>query len=278
MVGADYCTLPQVQSALYAGEGLAPGDPAPTDATRDARLSDLITKTSHDFDHEVAGPNYPGLFAPRYEVRVFSGQGNQVLDIDPLLALAPALAIQYNSTPGRTPTWVDVSGEMATYQMGLLPVGPSYPKHRLFRQGSWFVDPFPLGNIQILGVWGVCLPDPAVAIPNQPWQGITVQGTINAMAPPGGGWWVTPPDVVDAVTEWVVYKFEHGKAAYAEAPGPATLPGVTDTRYPADIPKDVARVIAKYKGEDSDSPKFALVGNEPTDTPYAYRWRGWLTT
>lgn len=275
--GPDYCTLGQVQSVLYAGRGLAPGDPPPTDATRDARLSALITQTSRDFDHEVAGPRYSGLFVPKYEQRIFSGRGEQVLDIDPALAV---LRVEYNSTPGSTPTWNDITSELGTYRMGLLPSDTHVVKHQIFRQASWPADPFPLGNVRLSIVWGVCLVDPSAAVPTTPWAygpGLT-QAQINSLAPPGGGWWATPEDVIDAVTQWVVVKFESGKAGYSEQPGPGSIPGTQTTEYPPGIPQDVARVIQRYRGEDDDYPKLALVGNEPSSTPAPYRWRDWMTT
>lgn len=277
--GPDYCKLTDVTGRMYAGQGLAPGDPVPADATRDTLIQDLITKTSRDFDKEVAADDfYPGLFAPKYEVRTFSGKGEQELEIDPFLAVS---SVMINSTPGRTPTWVDYSSELTSYKMGLLPVGPGWPKHRLFRQASFYEDPFPLGNVQVGGIWGICTPDPAATKPVPTWFGLATQAAIDALTPDGlggGGWWVTPDDVTDAVANWVLFRFEHAKAAYSDTPGSSTQQGTQDTKYPQSIPNEVMRIIRRYQYEDAHHPKFALVGNDNDMIQPGYRWADWQTT
>jgi hypothetical protein len=112
--GLDYCKLGDVLGILYAGMGLAPGEAAPADDTRDARLEQLITATSRDFDYEVQGDtrNTP-LFTPSYDVRLYSGKGGQLLSVDPFLAVTklevltnPGVAIgsqTWNDTPPRSP-------------------------------------------------------------------------------------------------------------------------------------------------------------------------------
>lgn len=269
--GPDYCKLADVLGRLYAGQGLAPGDPAPVDATRDVALADLITSTSRDFDHEALGPNFPGGFSPRWDVRTFRGDGSQILEVDPLLAL---VKVEINATPGGPATWQDYSTELNGYQVGLLPAEVGYPKHRVFRQASFYVDPFPLGNVHLSGLWGICLPDAQMAAPANPWQGINPATVL----PPGGGWWSTPDDVEDAVATWVVFRFEHAKAGYSETPGSSTQIGSTSTRFPEGIPADVMRVAARYQTEDANHPKLALVsGDEDLLTMGTYRWAGWQT-
>lgn len=261
---------------MYAGQGIAPGDPAPTDATRDALLARLITNTSRDFDHEVEGPNYPGLFSPQYGARLFSGLGRPELQIDPVLVVAK---VEINSTPGQVGTWTDYSAELNSYQMGLLPgTTIGYPKHSIYRVNSFYQDPFPFGNVRVTALWGVCLADASVTIPTAPWQGVATQGAVNALGPTSGGWWVTPDDVSDAVAEWTLYRFEHSKAAYAEEPSSSTMQGSQQTKFPADIPRDVARIIQRYSLEDGNHPKLAMVGGDDDVTdPRGYRWADWIT-
>lgn len=294
----DYVTLAQVLGALYAGQGLAPGDPPPTDATRDARLQFLISNTCRDFDYEVMGTKLPGVFLPKYETRTFSGRGDQELEIDPILAInsGATAQVQINTTPGYTPTWSDYTSELGSYRMGLLPADSRFPKTRIFRQSSWFADPFPLGNVQITGLWAICQVDPGGTPPThtQGWNNLPgsvppiwgpgisglTDAYLAALAPPaalGGGWWTTPADVVDAIVAWIVNRFEMGKAGYSQQPGSSSMAGVQDTLYPSEIPAEVQRVIRRYRGEDEGYPRFALVSNDGEGSETPYRWAGWIT-
>jgi hypothetical protein len=122
--------------------------------------------------------------------------------------------------------------------------------------------------------------DPAGQHPTPQTPGFTglTQGQIDAMAPPGGGWYATPLDVVEGVASWVAYRFEAGKAVYADQPATPQAAGGA-LSYPKTVPADVQRLITRYKGSDTEGPKFALVNADGSDEEMlGYRWAGWQTT
>lgn len=277
MAGNSYCQLADVQARLYAGQGLNPGDPAPDDPTRDALLKQLIAETSRDFDQEVFEGSdlmVGGAFAPVYEARLYSGAGDQSLKTTPFAFLSK---VEIDATPGQlSHTWQDYTVEFSQNKMGTKPIR-GWPKNELFRQSSFYQDPFRLGNVRLTGVWGVVLPDPAASQPTAPWYGLNA-AAIQALAPDPTlttGWWVTPDDVVGAVITWVVHRFQMSKTGY----GTDSNTGVASYKVDKSIPGDTQRVITRYRGENK-VPKFALVANDGSDVESypTYRWAGWQTT
>jgi hypothetical protein len=106
--GPDYCKLADVLAIMYAGQGLAPGEAAPPDDTRDARLQPLITVTSRDFDFQIReNDNLPGLFSPLYDSRLYSGKGSQMLEVDPFLAVVKLEILTNPGQPINTQVWTD---------------------------------------------------------------------------------------------------------------------------------------------------------------------------
>lgn len=286
----DYCSIEEVQARLYSGQGILNQTNPPTDATRDAMLADLITTVSRDFDEEVWGNlEYPGLFAWRLETRLYSGVGQQDLSIGPFAKLAK---IEVAATPGQVmQSFQDYTVEIEQNRIGFKPIR-GFPKKQLFRQSTFYVDPFRLGNVRLTGIWGILQPSTLVDPPNADWQtayldSITTNATvyhtapgipsIADLAPDGGGWWATPDDVRAAVAQWVTYKFQSAKTAGGESAskGPATI------RNSKIIPADVQRVIERYRGQHN-VPKFALVADDGSDVDQdgafpVWRWAGWMT-
>lgn len=275
-VGINYCQLSDVTGRLYAGQGLNLGDPLPVDATRDGLLSLLIAETSRDFDQEVweGTEAMSGLFSPIYESRLFNGLGDQILRTMPFASMAK---VEIDATPGQLAhTWNDYTVEFSQNKMGAKPIR-GYPKTELFRQSSFYQDPFRLGNVRLTAVWGVILPDPALAQPTPPWNGLATAALIQALAPDptlATGWWATPDDVIGAVATWVVHRYQMSKTGY----GTDSNTGVAAYKVDKNIPGDVQRVIQRYRGEQKQ-PKFALVANDGSDvaTFPTYRWAGWQT-
>jgi len=277
----DYCNTADVTARMYSGQGLPAGAAAPTDPTRDGLIGDEITSASRDFDQEVWGAEYPGLFSWRLETRLFSGLG------DPLLWIAPVaviIKVEIDATPGQPQsTWQDITVEISQRTMGLMPIR-GYPKTKLFRQNTFYMDPFKMGNVRITAIWGIVVPDPAATQPNEDWEdqyldGITTTDpanggvpTLGHLTPQGGGWWSTPADVRKAVASWVVHRFQAAKTGYGVSSGT----GAGKTSKLKTIPDDVQRVINRYKGEHG-GPKFALVANDGSDVDGypAYRWGDW---
>lgn len=274
--GFNYCQLSDVTGRLYAGQGLNPGDPAPDDPTRDALLKSLIATTSRDFDQEVweGTEAMNGIFTPIYEARLFSGLGDQILPVMPFSFMAK---VEIDATPGQlSHTWNDYTAEFGQNKMGAKPIR-GYPKKELFRQSSFYMDPFRLGNVRLTAVWGIVLPDPALAQPAAPWFGLTTAAQIQALAPDPTqttGWWATPDDVIGAVASWTVHRYQMSKTGYGED----SNTGVAEYKVNKAIPGDVQRVIQRYRGEQKQ-PKFALVANDGSDveTFPTYRWAGWQT-
>jgi hypothetical protein len=156
-----------------------------------------------------------------------------------------------------------------------------YPKSSIFRQSSFYPDPFPLGNVRLGAVYGNCIVDliEREPTPQTPGFAAFTQAQIDAMSPAGvanGGWYVTPDDVREAVATWVVYRFEAGKATFSDQPASPSVSGTT-LKYPKTIPDDVQRVIERYKG-DIHVPNFALVDWGAEDVEPGFRWAGWQTS
>lgn len=274
-----YCLVDQVKKRLYSGQQQTTA--MPNDAGRDDLLQEIIDALSREFDRETG--RIVGAYEPTYEARLFSGQGSQVLKVDEFATL---VKVEYNTTIFGTPTWNDVTGEIATSRVVTRPIR-AWPKRELFRLNTWIVDPYASGNTRLTGIWGLVQPvrgmtQPQVSVSN-PWQGITSQAAIQALAPDptqATGWWAPPLDVAKAVAAWSVYEFKAGQAAYGDTGGHSQGTGVMFTKG---IPPQVQRVIDKYKG---GALKLALIGldghdaSDPLDEGgdvmnQSTRWAGW---
>lgn len=275
--GPDYCQTSDVTERMYSGSGVTGN--VPDDPSRDAWLADLIKARSRDFDQEVYGPEQPGIFAPFAAQLLFSGLGDSTLEI---LPAATIIRVEIDATPGQqTATWQNYTTEFTKRSMGLKPIR-GYPKTSIFRQASFYQDPFMMGNVRLTGIWGIVLPDPDATQPDEAWEDkyldpLALAGdfSIASAAPPGGGWWATPDDVKGAVASWVVQTYQSAKMGT----GPQSGPGsgrVTSTKK---IPDDVQMVIDRYHGQHN-VPKFALIANDGSDVEAypTYRWAGWQTT
>jgi hypothetical protein len=277
MIGDLYCELPDVLGRLYSGQGMSGA--APVDDDRDALLNDLIYTRSRDFDQEVwqSAEHATGLFTPQVEQRLYSGDGRPTLYLSPFLAL---IRVEIDATPGQAVhTWQDFTPEIAQNRMAILPLR-GWPKSRLFRQATFYQDPWGTGNIRMTMLWGICLPDPGAAVPDETWETANLDPydigpdiTVASIQPPGGGWWVTPPDVTDAVASWVVHTYQAAKSGYGENTGS----GQSAVKVKKTIPDNVQHVIDRYKGE-TKAPKFALVPDDGSDIADPVgRWAGWQT-
>ena len=230
-----YCELNDVLQRMYSGQSTGSG-PA-QDNGRDALLNSHIVSVARRFDKETGRP--PGGFAPVYDVRYYSGKGSMWLRTEELVAVQK---VEYNTTPGRTPSWIDVTGDFATSSMQLLPIR-HYPKDTIWRINAFVSDPYRTGNIRVTGIFGNVQPDQEADVPAAPWQGVTDQSVIDALAPPDGGWWVVSEDVIKANAEWVVYTYKSAQAGYSDTAGDASAGQLI---YRKGIPPEVARVISAY--------------------------------
>ncbi len=283
----DYCALEDVTGRLYSGQGLLGAASPPTDATRDAILKGLITTVSRDFDEEVWGnQEYPGLFSWRLETRLYSGVGQQDLSIGPFAKLAK---IEVDATPGQiSHTFQDYTLEVEQNRIGFKPIR-GFPKKVIFRQSTFYVDPFRLGNVRLTGIWGIVQPNGNAPAPNEDWEDTYLDGvptnatanggipTVASLSPDGGGWWTTPDDVRGAVATWVTFKFQSAKMAG----GATTGTGAGKMTNDKAIPPDVKRVITRYSGQHN-VPQFALVADDGSDVDQqgqypVWRWAGWMT-
>src|SRR6266576_3784956 len=164
----DYTTLEVVQSRLYSGQGVLGAQVPPTDTTRDALIKQLIPEVSRDFDRAVwESSEYPGLFAWRLETRLYSGMGQQDLTVGPFAKLAK---IEIAATPGQVmQSFQDYTLEVEQNRIGFKPIR-GFPKKTLFRQSTFYVDPFRLGNVRLTGIWGILQPDPDATPPDEAWE------------------------------------------------------------------------------------------------------------
>jgi hypothetical protein len=280
----DYCALEDVQARLYTGQGLLgsanpPAGQAGTD--RDNFLKDLITSTSRRFDEAVwDNLEYPGLFSWILETRLYSGQGQQDLHVGPFASIAK---VEVDATPGQdSSTFQDYTVEFSQHRMGFRPIR-GYPKQELFRQSTFYQDPFRLGNIRLTGIWGIVQPNDNAAPPNEDWEDQFLDGistnagpiTVASLAPPNGGWWTTPDDVREAVAEWTAYRYQSSKMPGSNTTG-LKLATVTNDKT---IPLDVKAVITSYRGQ-TNVPNFAFAADDGSDIdtyPGGWRWAGWMT-
>lgn len=278
-----YCSTAQVQAILYSGQTATTTMPA--DPNRDALLQQIIDALSNEFDLEtgrnqsVAG----GGFDVQYDVRLYSGQGIQSLDID---EFASVLKVEYNTTIFGTATWSDVTSELSTNRLSLKPIR-FWPKRQLFRLNTWIVDPYKQGNTRISGIFGCVQPDLSLSPPTgqtPAWGGLT-DGQIQSLAPqpsgPAGiyGWWRTPKDVARAVATWAVYEFKAGQAGFGNQAG---RPQSSNITFTGTIPPQVQRVIDKYKGGKLKLALIGLDGSDATEGLFlgeggqmSTRWAGW---
>jgi hypothetical protein len=277
-----YCDVDRVKKRLYSGQQQT--STMPVDAGRDDLLQEIIEGLSREFDHETGRP--PGAYDLTYESRLFSGQGSQLLKVDEFAVLSK---IEYNTTIFGTPTWNDVTTEIANGRIAVRPIR-FWPKRQLFRLNTWIVDPYENGNARMTGIWGVVqpikgVPQPAVSV-QSPWFGLTVQADVQALAPDPTlttGWWQTPVEVQKAIATWTVYKFKSGQAGYGDTGGRQGGAGALFTKG---IPPNVQRVIDKYKGGSLKLALIGLDGYDPTDPTSEggdvmerarTRWAGWQT-
>lgn len=274
-----YCTLKQVLARLYSGQTQTTA--MPVNADRDDLLNDIIDGLSREFDKETG--RVPGGFDVTYEARYFSGLGNQVIDIDEFATLSK---LEYNTTIFGTPTWNDITAEVANGRVALRPIR-YWPKRQIFRLNTWIVDPYGTGNTRLTGIWGAVQPVKGASQPQasvgSPWNGITTQAAIQALAPDptvNTGWWQVPADVSKAIAAWTVYEFKGGQAAWSGKSG--TGRGAT-ADFTADIPGSVQRVINSFKGGKLKLALIGLDGSDVTDptseggSPMSTRWAGWQT-
>lgn len=279
-VRPSYCAVTDVTARLYSGQAVPAANP---DTGRDALLASLIAATSRRFDVETGRP--PGGFAPVYDARLFSGRGAQVVEVDEFAAVAK---VEYNLTPAGSPSWQDVTSDFANGTMSALPMR-YWPKSQLFRLSTFVVDPFRVGNVRISAVFGAVQPDMTQTPPVAPWQGLTTQAQINALSPDGlgGGWWITPEDVVKAVAEWTVYSFKAGQAGYGDAAGANAAP----LTYAKTTPAAVQAVIDAYgaatlklgmiaaDGTDiADENVYGLSPGSPNSRSRWWDWQAYPTT
>lgn len=252
----SYCLVEDVAGRLYTGQS---SGQRPPNAARDGIISDDIAWLSREFENETGRPL--NGFAPSWDVRLYSGRGLQTLDVEEFAALSK---LEYNRTVSGTPSWTDVTGEIASGGMAFKPLR-FWPKRQIFRQNTWIVDPWQTGNVRLTGVFGCVQPDLTIAPPtgqSPPWNGLT-DAQIQAISPnPSGptyGWWVTPTDVRKAVAEWTLYTWNAGRAGYGDQPG---KPQGGGTLFMKDIPPGVRRVIDRYRG---GALKLALIGIDGSD-------------
>lgn len=282
-----YCSVDDVKARLFSassqvnqlGSQLTPA--ANVDPQRDGLLDTLTVSVSRRFDEECGRP--PEAFAPKYDVRLYSGIGSQETDFEEFATISK---LELNTTPGipETPTWTDLTPELTS---GLTQIRPIrfWPKMTIFRMSTLFQDPFLAGNVRITGIFGNVQPDPGAAPPlgqTTPWFGLTDEA-ITALQPPApyGGWWITPEDVRTAVAEWTTYKYLAGRGGFSDVQG---NPGGGPMIYRKGMPPEVSMVIDKYTRSD---PKIAMVTMNGEDlgmeaerigTPGALsRWAAWQT-
>jgi hypothetical protein len=266
---------------------------APTNATRDTLLTELVSDLSRRFDRECG--RQPGGFAPLYDVRVFSGMGRQVLQVDELVQITK---VEISLSPGQSnPGWSDITAEIVTGQLAPRPLRV-WPKDRLFRMQTFPVDPYQNGNVRITGIYGCVQPDLGATAPvldgtqNPPivndgssFQGMTAAVLTaakpkNPVTSAAQGWWITPEDVSKAIAEWGVKSVKSGQAGYSDVAG---NPSGGMVMLRKDMPPEVTAVIASYT---RSRPHLAMIGLDGTDffEEQAYpgavgdpvsRWAGW---
>lgn len=256
-----YCSVADIRSRLWAGQG---SSQPPPDSNLDAYLADLALTYSRKFEHETSRPL--GGFTPTYDVRLFSGRGAQMLDVDEFTSISK---VEWNSSPTTAPTWVDWTADLSTGKMVVRPLR-FWPKRQIFRQQTWIVDPWMNGNVRLTAVFGYAQPDMTLPPPTgqtPPWNGLT-DAAIQALAPnpglapPACGWWRTPDEVRSAVAEWCVYQYNAGRAGYADQAG---HPGGTGALFTKGIPPPVMEVIQNLRGGTNKLAMITLDGADPKE-------------
>lgn len=160
---AAYCQVGDVLNRLYSGQG---GVSPPVDPVRDAFISDLILSCSRRWE-QVTGRPLNG-YVPLYEPRLFSGRGSQWIDVDDFGALGQ---VEIDTTQGRQPTWTDVTtdwmavGNNPSLFRGRVLPEKYWPKNRLFRMSTFYVDAYQYGNVRIHAVWGTVQPNTLASVP-----------------------------------------------------------------------------------------------------------------
>jgi hypothetical protein len=280
-----YCTLEDVKKRLYTAssqvnlQGANYTPSANPDDQRDSLLLDIVESISRRFDKETG--RTPENFAPKYSTRLYSGLASQLFEIEEFVNIGK---LEINLQPGApaSPAWTDYTLELGN---GLTQARPlrTYPKTVLFRMNTFYQDPFLAGNVRIGAIWGNVQPDPDEPAPvgqDPAWYGLT-DDQINALAPPDGGWWITPEDVRSACAQWAVYTFLAGRGGFTDVQMNPAGGGVT---YRKGMPPEVSLVIDKYT---RDMPKLAMVTMTGDDLGYEQsrfgtpdmlsRWAGWTT-
>ena len=304
--GAAYCSVDEVNARLYSGSGTgvqnlgAQGDPA-----RNTLLAELVEEVSRRFDDETA--RRIGNYFPVYAQRYYSGRGSMMLETEECAMLTK---VEQNTAPGRAPSWVDLTSDFAADKMALLPPN-EWPKNKLWRVATFYVDPFrEVGNIRLSGVFGCVQPSLNSLIPAVDGEGNIVQGNptdpstptayvdpsfigvplasvqpINPFTSARVGWWITPTNVLKAIAEWTVYTFKAGQAGYSDTAG---NDGGGSLIYRKGIPPEVQMVIDSYKArrmhlamiamDGTDIAAESIWGESYSGGPdMVSRWAGWQT-
>lgn len=352
----SYCELSDVYARMYAGRD---GFGAPDNTRRDEYIYQLIQQKSRNFDE--ATHRAPGAYAPLYDVRLYSGRGEAILETDDYASISkveqnrspgtqaqygqlgvaltvavPASAITLGAVtvlnlpdntvlqigaqsvivngaqpPGTliipivtyTPTatlpigtavtsttWSDYTQEFSQARMAALPMR-FWPKHQLFRQSAFYVDPFRTGNVRLTGLWGIVQPDfGAIAPVGRSWRGLSDMqiASMQPIQPATGtpaGWWVTPPLITEAVAIWVIYSVKAGESEYADmrpVPGQAPMAaGVKREMWRQGMPQEIKHIVDIYSDRNLRLALIATDGTDPRDERMAgggaggYRWAGW---
>jgi hypothetical protein len=221
--------------------------------TDQALVGTIITACSRAFDRETNRPI--NWWAPQTGVtRRYSGTGTQWLDIDEFgLITGVTMSTNQSRSDAVTLTVTPPSSDNDPTWPNFVEVYPlnGPPYTQLFLLRSWLPDAWKVGNIAVMG---------------------------NI---------VTPPEITDAVSLWVAYRWKRMRANWAErvsiAGGPSLQwgSGTSTSKSPNDreeIPAEVRRAIDYFTGEVASGPKVGLVaGNEDTLGERVSPWLSWRT-
>lgn len=294
MTRLAYCDLSaDVKPRLYASvsavqaSGASLNPAAPPDTQRDGVLSDLVVDISRRFDRETG--REAEAYAPKYDVRLYSGTGSQLMEVDEFVAL---VKVELNTTPGNpaSPTWTDLSAEIASGAMQARPIR-YWPKDTLFRMSTIYQDPYLGGNLRLTALYGEAQPDSGGLVPVAggsaaiaAGMGSLTQAQINALAVnpvTPSGWWIVPEDVKKACAEWVVYAYHAQRAGYGDTASNEAAGGML---YRKGIPPEVQAVINSYKERRLHVAMITMDGIDIAEEQQRYgtpgslsRWAGWQT-
>jgi len=293
-----YCQVADVLARMYGGQG---GAAYGQDANRDALIGGLIQAASRRFE-QLTGRPLNG-FAPIFEPRKFSGRGSMTLEVDEFVAL---YQVQIDSNPAGIASYTDVTSDFIAVPGGAAWTGLGrvepvryYPKDRLLRQSTFYVDPYQWGNVVVTALWGAVVPDLAAAEPAGTGSPPTFfppynisQTRLNALQPVDalgtniGGWWVTPEDVIDVIARWTVFMLKASQAGYADALGSTA----TATQlFSKQTPQFVQDVVENYNEKELHLAMITPDGvdiaeslvwgevNTSGDPMQVSRWAGWQT-